>query len=209
MSQFFQIHPENPQGRLIKQAADIIRQGGVVAYPTDSAYALGCHLGDKKALERIRAIRRLDDKHNFTLMCSDLSELGTYARVDNSAFRVLKACLPGPFTFILKATPEVPRRLHHPKRKSVGLRVPDNQICLDLMAELGEPLMSVSLILPGEDLPMTDPYDIRDSLGHLLDLVIDGGYCGMEPTTVVDLVDDVPVVIRQGLGDFSQFAESL
>lgn len=209
MSQFFQIHPENPQGRLIKQAADIIRQGGVVAYPTDSAYALGCHLGDKKALERIRAIRRLDDKHNFTLMCSDLSELGTYARVDNSAFRVLKACLPGPFTFILKATPEVPRRLHHPKRKSVGLRVPNNQVCLDLMAELGEPLMSVSLILPGEDLPMTDPYDIRDSLGHLLDLVIDGGYCGMEPTTVVDLVDDVPVVIRQGLGDFSQFAESL
>lgn len=209
MTQFFQIHPENPQGRLIKQAADIIRQGGVVAYPTDSAYALGCHLGDKRALERIRAIRRLDDKHNFTLMCSDLSELGTYAKVDNSAFRILKACLPGPFTFILQATPEVPKRLHHPKRKSVGLRVPDNRICLDLLAELGEPLMSVSLILPGDELPMTDPYDIRDSLGHQLDLVIDGGYCGMEPTTVVDLIDDIPLVTRQGLGDFSQFTESL
>lgn len=209
MSQFFQVHPDNPQARLIKQAADIIRSGGVVAYPTDSAYALGCHLGDKRALERIRAIRRLDDKHNFTLMCSDLSELGTYARVDNSAFRILKSCLPGPFTFILRATPEVPRRLHHPKRKSVGLRVPDNQICRDLIAELGEPIMSVSLILPGETLPMTDPYDIRDTIGHQLDLVIDGGYCGMEPTTVVDLVDDAPVVVRQGLGDFSQFEDSL
>ena len=209
MSQFFQVHPDNPQKRLIKQAADIIRGGGVVAYPTDSAYALGCHLGDKRALERIRSIRRLDDKHNFTLMCSDLSELGTYARVDNSAFRILKACLPGPFTFILRATPDVPKRLHHPKRKSVGLRVPNNQVCRDLIAELGEPIMSVSLILPGETLPMTDPYDIRDSIGHLLDLVIDGGYCGMEPTTVVDLVDDAPVVVRQGLGDFSQFEDSL
>ncbi|AKH69915.1 tRNA threonylcarbamoyl adenosine modification protein, Sua5/YciO/YrdC/YwlC family [Spongiibacter sp. IMCC21906] len=207
MSQFFQIHPENPQPRLIKQAADIIRNGGVVAYPTDSAYALGCHLGDKRALERIRSIRKLDDKHNFTLMCSDLSELGSYARVDNSAFRILKTCLPGPFTFILKATPEVPKRLHHPKRKSVGLRVPNNQICLDLLAELGEPLMSVTLILPGDELPMTDPYDIRDTIGHQLDLVIDGGYCGLEATTVVDLVDEVPVVTRQGLGDFSEFAE--
>jgi tRNA threonylcarbamoyl adenosine modification protein (Sua5/YciO/YrdC/YwlC family) len=207
LSQFFQIHPENPQPRLIKQAADIIRNGGVVAYPTDSAYALGCHLGDKRALERIRSIRKLDDKHNFTLMCSDLSELGSYARVDNSAFRILKTCLPGPFTFILKATPEVPKRLHHPKRKSVGLRVPNNQICLDLLAELGEPLMSVTLILPGDELPMTDPYDIRDTIGHQLDLVIDGGYCGLEATTVVDLVDEVPVVTRQGLGDFSEFAE--
>lgn len=207
MSQFFQIHPENPQPRLIKQAADIIRNGGVAAYPTDSAYALGCHLGDKRALERIRSIRKLDDKHNFTLMCSDLSELGSYARVDNSAFRILKTCLPGPFTFILKATPEVPKRLHHPKRKSVGLRVPNNQICLDLLAELGEPLMSVTLILPGDELPMTDPYDIRDTIGHQLDLVIDGGYCGLEATTVVDLVDEVPVVTRQGLGDFSEFAE--
>ena len=209
MSQFFQIHPENPQARLIKQAADIVRSGGVVAYPTDSAYALGCHLGDKAALERIRSIRRLDDKHNFTLMCRDLSELGNYARVDNSAFRLLKNLIPGPYTFILKATPEVPKRLHHPKRKSVGLRVPDNQICLDLLAELGEPLMSVSLILPGDDLPMTDPYDIRDTLGNQIDLVIDGGYCGMEATSVVDLVDDVPVIVRRGLGDVSQFEEAL
>ena len=209
MSQFFQIHPENPQARLIKQAADIVRSGGVIAYPTDSAYALGCHLGDKAALERIRSIRRLDDKHNFTLMCRDLSELGNYARVDNSAFRLLKNLIPGPYTFILKATPEVPKRLHHPKRKSVGLRVPDNQICLDLLAELGEPLMSVSLILPGDKLPMTDPYDIRDTLGNQIDLVIDGGYCGMEATSVVDLVDDVPVVVRRGLGDVSQFEEAL
>ncbi|MDX1506006.1 MAG: L-threonylcarbamoyladenylate synthase [Spongiibacter sp.] len=209
MSQFFQIHPENPQARLIKQAADIIRGGGVVAYPTDSAYALGCHLGDKDALERVRRIRRLDEKHNFTLMCRDLSELGNYARVDNSAFRLLKALIPGPYTFILRATPEVPKRLHHPKRKSVGLRVPNNQICLDLLAELGEPLMSVTLILPGDDLPMTDPYDIRDTLGNQVDLVIDGGYCGMEPTSVVDLVDDVPVVLRRGLGDVSLFEEAL
>ncbi|MBO6752136.1 MULTISPECIES: L-threonylcarbamoyladenylate synthase [Spongiibacter] len=209
MSQFFQIHPENPQARLIKQAADIVRKGGVIAYPTDSAYALGCHLGDKAALERIRSIRRLDDKHNFTLMCRDLSELGNYARVDNSAFRLLKNLIPGPYTFILRATPEVPKRLHHPKRKSVGLRVPDNQICLDLLAELGEPLMSVSLILPGDELPMTDPYDIRDTLGSQLDLVIDGGYCGMEATSVVDLVDDVPVIVRRGLGDVSQFEEAL
>lgn len=209
MSQFFQIHPENPQIRLIKQAADIVRGGGVIAYPTDSAYALGCHLGDKEALERVRRIRRLDDKHNFTLMCRDLSELGNYARVDNSAFRLLKALIPGPYTFILRATPEVPKRLHHPKRKSVGLRVPNNQICLDLLAELGEPLMSVTLILPGDELPMTDPYDIRDTLGSQVDLVIDGGYCGMEPTSVVDLVDDVPVVLRRGLGDVSLFEEAL
>jgi tRNA threonylcarbamoyl adenosine modification protein (Sua5/YciO/YrdC/YwlC family) len=209
VSQFFQIHPENPQVRLIKQAADIIRAGGVVVFPTDSAYALGCRLGDKSALERVRAIRKLDEKHNFTLMCSDLSELGTYAKVDNSAFRLLKAHIPGPYTFILRATPEVPKRLHHPKRKSVGLRVPANQICLDLMAELGEPLMSVSLILPGEDLPMTDPYDIRETIGNLIDLVIDGGYCGSEATSIVDLVDDVPVVIRRGLGDVSQFEDSL
>lgn len=209
MSQFFQIHPDNPQARLIKQAADIVRGGGVIAYPTDSAYALGCHLGDKGALERIRAIRRLDDRHNFTLMCRDLSELGNYARVDNSAFRLLKNLIPGPYTFILRATPEVPKRLHHPKRKSVGLRVPDNQICLDLLAELGEPLMSVSLILPGEEQPLTDPYDIRDTLANQVDLVIDGGYCGMEATSVVDLVDDVPVVLRRGLGDVSQFEQAL
>jgi tRNA threonylcarbamoyl adenosine modification protein (Sua5/YciO/YrdC/YwlC family) len=209
VSQFFQIHPENPQQRLIRQAADIIRKGGVIAYPTDSAYALGCHLGDKAAVDRIRSIRRLDANHNFTLMCRDLSELGLYARVDNSAFRLIKAHIPGPYTFILKASPEVPKRLHHAKRRSIGLRVPDNQICLDLMAELGEPMMSVSLILPGDDLPMTDPYDIRDTLGNQLDLVIDGGYCGLEATTVVDLVDDVPVILRQGLGDISEIETAL
>lgn len=205
MSQFFQIHPETPQKRLIGQAVDIIRRGGVVAYPTDSGYALGCHLGDKSALERVRRIRRLDSNHNFTLVCRDLSELGTYARVDNTAFRLLKLHTPGPYTFILQATGEVPRRLLHPKRKTIGLRVPANAVALALLEELREPLMSVSLILPGEDMPMTDPYDIRDTLQHELDLVIDGGFCGMEPTTVIDLVDEVPVIVRKGLGDWSAF----
>ena len=209
MSQLFQIHPENPQGRLIKQAAEIVRGGGVIAYPTDSAYALGCHLGDKAAMDRIRRIRNLDPKHDFTLVCRDLSELGSYAKVDNSAFRLLKAHIPGPYTFIFRATQEVPKRLHHPKRKSIGLRVPDNQICLDLLAELDAPLLSVTLILPGESLPMTDPYDIRDTLGNVVDLVIDGGYCGMEATSVIDLVDDVPVLLRRGLGDVSQFGFEL
>lgn len=207
MSQFFQIHPENPQSRLINQAVEIVHGGGVIAYPTDSGYALGCHLGDKSALERIRRIRRLGDKHNFTLVCRDLKELGSYARVDNSVYRLLKAHTPGPYTFILKATAEVPRRLMHPKRKTVGLRVPDNNIALALLESLGEPLMSVTLILPGEEMPLTDPYDIRETLQHQLDLVIDGGYCGMEPTSVIDLADDAPVILRQGLGDTSGFIE--
>lgn len=201
MSQFFQIHPENPQKRLITQAVDIIRKGGVIVYPTDSGYALGCHIGDKQALDVIRRIRRLDDKHNFTLVCKDLSELSTYSRVDNQMYRVLKTATPGPYTFILKATAEVPRRLMHPKRRTVGLRVPDNAIALALLEELGEPIMSVTLILPGEDFPETDPYDIRQALERDVDLIIDGGYCGLEPTTVVDISDDVPVLIRQGLGD--------
>ncbi len=205
MSQFFQIHPETPQTRLIKQAVEIIRGGGVIAYPTDSGYALGCHIGDKRALERVRAIRRLDDNHNFTMICRDLSELGSYARVENSAYRLIKAHTPGPYTFILKATAEVPRRLMHPKRRTIGLRVPDNRIALDLLAELGEPLMSVSLILPGDELPLTDPYDIRDTLQNQLDLVIDGGFCGMEPTTVVDLVEEVPQILRHGLGSVENF----
>lgn len=200
MSQFFQIHPENPQKRLVKQAVDIIHKGGVIVYPTDSAYALGCHLGDKSALERIKKIRQLDDKHNFTLVCRDLSEIGTYAKVDNSSYRLLKAHTPGPYTFILKATSEVPRRLMHPKRRTIGLRIPENQIALDLMAELGEPIMSTTLILPGEDEPMMDPYEIRDLLQHDVDLVIDGGYCGMEPTTVVNLSEDSPEIIREGAG---------
>lgn len=200
MSQFFQIHPENPQKRLIKQAVDIIHKGGVIVYPTDSAYALGCHLGDKSALERIKRIRQLDDKHNFTLVCRDLSEIGTYAKVDNRAYRLLKSHTPGPYTFILKATSEVPRRLMHPKRRTIGLRIPENQVALDLMAELGEPIMSTTLILPGEDEPMMDPYEIRDLLQHDVDLVIDGGYCGMEPTTVVNLSEELPEIIREGAG---------
>ena len=205
MSQFYQIHPDNPQARLIRSAADIVRGGGVVVYPTDSAYALGCHIGDKNALDRIRRIRKLDDRHNFTLVCRDLSEIATYAKVDNTVYRLLRHSTPGPYTFILKATSEVPRRLMHPKRKTVGLRVPDNRIAAALLADLGEPLMSVTLIMPGEEYPMLDPYDIRDTLQHEVDLVIDGGYCGMEPTTVVDLADEVPMILRVGKGDIGPF----
>ncbi len=205
MSQYFQIHPENPQVRLIRQAVEIIRNGGVIAYPTDSAYALGCHLGDKNAAEKIKRIRRLDDKHNFTLVCRDLSDIGTYARVDNVSYRLLKTYTPGPYTFILNATSEVPRRLLHPKRRHIGIRIPDNRIVQDLLAELGEPLMSTTLILPGEDDPMIDPEDIREKLEHELALVIDGGFCGPEPTTVVDLSDEVPKVLRVGKGDPEPF----
>jgi len=200
MSQFFQIHPDNPQQRLIDQAVKIIRDGGVIVYPTDSGYALGCHIGDKQAMETISRIRQLDDKHNFTLVCRDLSEIAVYAKVDNTAYRLLKSLTPGPYTFILQATREVPRRLQNPKRKTIGLRVPDNKIAMALLATLGEPLMSSTLILPGETMPMTDPYEIRDTLEHSLDLIIDGGYCGFEPTTVLDMEEGVPVVVRQGLG---------
>ncbi|MGI1669218.1 MAG: threonylcarbamoyl-AMP synthase [Neptuniibacter sp.] len=205
MSQFFQIHPDNPQKRLINQAVDIINKGGVVVYPTDCAYALGCHLGDKSALEKIKRIRQLDDKHNFTLVCRDLSEISTYAKVDNSAYRLLKAHTPGAYTFILKATSEVPRRLLHPKRRTIGIRIPENEIALALTESLGEPIMSTSLIMPGEEMPLMDPYDIREVLQHHVDLVIDGGYCGMEATSVINLVDEVPEVIRQGAGDISDF----
>jgi len=201
VSQFFAIHPDNPQARLVRQAVDIIRRGGVVAYPTDSAYALGCHIGDKQAMERIRRIRTLDDHHNFTLMCRDLSELGTYARVDNAAYRLIRQKTPGPFTFILEATAEVPKRLLHPKRKTIGLRVPDNAITQALLAELAEPMMSVTLVMPNDDYPLTDPYDIRDTLEHVIELVIDGGFCGLEPTSVVDLTGLRPNVLREGLGD--------
>lgn len=205
MSQFFQIHPDNPQARLVREAADIIRAGGVVVYPTDSAYALGCHIGDKNALDRIRRIRKLDARHNFTLVCRDLSEIASYAKVDNTAYRLLKHSTPGPYTFILRATSEVPKRLMHPKRKTVGLRVPDNNIAMALLADLGEPLMSVTLIMPGEEYPLIDPYDIRQVLEHHVDLVIDGGFCGMEATTVVDLADGVPMVLRAGKGDTAPF----
>lgn len=207
MSQFFQIHPDNPQQRLINQAVDIINDGGVIVYPTDSGYALGCHIGDKSAMERIRAIRQLSDQHNFTLVCRDLSEISLYAKVDNAAYRLIKNHTPGSYTFILQATREVPRRLQNPKRKTIGLRVPDNSICMALLETLGQPLMSSTLILPGDDLPLTDPYDIRDTLEHALDLIIDGGYCGFEPTTVVDLVEGVPVVTRVGLGPAEVFEE--
>lgn len=207
MSQFFQIHPDNPQARLIRQAVDIIRKGGVVVYPTDSAYALGCHIGDKSALDRIRRIRKLDDRHNFTLVCRDLAQIATYAKVNNSVYRLLRHTTPGPYTFILLATSEVPKRLMHPKRKTVGLRVPENPIVDALLADLGEPLMSVTLIMPGDDLPLIDPYDIREVLEHEVDLVIDGGYCGMEATSVIDMADDVPLVLRAGKGDIAPFTD--
>ncbi len=205
MSQFFQIHAENPQARLIKQAVDVIRGGGVVVYPTDSAYALGCRIGDKTAVERIRFLRRLDDKHNFTLLCCDLSQLGEYAKVDTSAFRLLKANTPGPYTFILDATREVPRMLMHPKRRTIGLRVPANPIAQALLAELGEPLMSVSLIMPGDEQPLSDPYEIRDRLDKHVDLIIDGGYGSLEASTVVSLVGGEIEVLREGCGDPEPF----
>ncbi|WP_290788799.1 L-threonylcarbamoyladenylate synthase [Halomonas sp.] len=207
MSQFFQIHPDNPQKRLIDQSIQIIRSGGVVAYPTDSGYALGCHLGDKKAVEKIKRLRALDDKHNFTLVCSDLSEIGTYAKVDNAVFRLLKAHTPGAYTFILSATTEVPRLLLHPKRRSIGVRVPDHAITHALLDALGEPLMSVTLIPAGEELPMTDAEEIRDRLGSQLDLIIDGGACHLEPTSVVDLRDLPPTILREGRGDVEPFRE--
>lgn len=204
MSQFFQIHAETPQPRLIRQAVDLLRGGAVIVYPTDSGYALGCLIGDKDALERIRQIHRLDERHNFTLVCRDLSEIATYAKVDNSTYRLLKLLTPGPYTFILDATREVPRRLQHPKRKTIGIRVPDNAIAQALLAELGEPLMSTTLILPGDELPQNDPYEFRGQLERQVDLIIDGGYGDLEPTTVIDLVDGVPVVVRQGKGDASR-----
>lgn len=205
MSQFFQIHPDTPQKRLISQTAEILTKGGVVVYPTESGYALGCHLGDKKALGRIRMIRRLDDKHNFTLMCKDLSDIATYARVDNDMYRVLKAHTPGPYTFILKATRDVPRRVLHPKRKTIGIRVSENQICHEMLMAFNEPVISTTLILPNEDMPMTDPYDIRDTIGNQVDLIIDGGFCGFEATSVVDMSDDEVKIIREGAGDLSSF----
>ena len=205
MSQFFTIHPENPQARLVRQAADIVRDGGVIVYPTDSAYAIGCQIGEKNALERIRRIRRLDDKHNFTLVCRDLSEITTYAKIDNQAFRTLKTLTPGPYTFIHEATKQVPRRMLHPKRKGIGIRVPDNAICLALLAELDEPILSASLLLPGEALPMTDPDDMRDALDRQVDLIIDGGAGGMEPSTVIDMTEEPYRVVRVGKGDPAPF----
>ena len=198
MSQFFQIHPDNPQVRLIRQAVEIVRAGGVIVYPTDSSYAIGCHIGDKMAMDRIRQIRRLGDDHNFTLIGRSLSELSAYTKLDNQAHRLIKNLTPGPYTFILKATKQVPKRLMHAKRKTIGVRIPDNRVALALLDELNEPLLSSTLILPGDDMPMTDPYDMNQTLGHAVDLIIDGGYCGLEPTSVVDLHEDVPRVLRVG-----------
>ena len=203
MAQYFEIHPENPQARLIQRAVEIVREGGIIAYPTDSSYALGCHIGDKQAADRIRRVRQVDDRHNMTLVCRDLSELGIYARVENRDYRLLKALTPGAYTFILHATREVPRRLFHPKRKTIGLRVPEHRIALALLAALNEPLLSSTLILPGEAMPLNDPYEIGDRLGAQIDLVIDGGACPAEPTSVVDLTGDAPAVLRVGRGDVS------
>jgi tRNA threonylcarbamoyl adenosine modification protein (Sua5/YciO/YrdC/YwlC family) len=200
MAQFFMIHPDNPQQRLIREAANILRNGGVVVYPTDSCYALGCMLGDKKAMERILAIRQIELKHHLTLVCHNLSELANYARVDNSQFRQLKAATPGSYTFILQATKEVPRRTLHPKRATIGLRVPDHKVALALLEELGEPILSCTLLLPGDEEALTDPYEIRERLEHTVDAVIDGGWCGTEPTTVIDMTDGVEL-LRQGKGD--------
>ncbi len=200
MAQVLTIHPDDPQPRLVSRAAEVVRDGGVIAYPTDSGYALGCHLDDKRAVERLRRVRRLDDRHHLTLVCRDLSELSRYAKVDNTAYRLMKRLTPGPYTFILPATHEVPRRLWHPRRKTIGLRVPDNRIAQALLEALGEPLISTTLILPGETLPMTDPWEIEARVGAQLDLIIDGGYGGLEPTTVVDLTGEVPQVIRAGAG---------
>ena len=205
MSSFLQVHPSDPEDRNIKQIANVLLAGGVIVYPTDSTYALGCHIGDRGALDRIRRIRQLEDKHNFTLVCKDLSSLASYAQVHNSAYRILKAYTPGPYTFILKATPEVPRRLLHPKKKTIGLRVPDNAIAQAILEKMGEPIMSTSLILPDEDERLVDSYDMRLKIGKLVDLIVDGGVCGVEATTMVDLVDGIPKVIREGKGDAEPF----
>jgi len=205
MSQFFQIHPENPQARLIKQSAQIIQSGGIVALPTDSCFALVCQLDDKNAVERLRRIRGVDDKHHLTLLCRDLSEISLYAKVDNRQYRLLKTATPGPYTFILEATKEVPRRLSHPSRKTIGLRVPENRIAHALLEELGQPLLGTTLILPNEVQALTDAEDIRERLEKQIDLVIDGGACSLEPTTVIDLTEEEAVLVRQGRGAVSQF----
>ncbi|MBV4366961.1 L-threonylcarbamoyladenylate synthase [Erwinia sp. BNK-24-b] len=205
MSQFFYIHPENPQPRLIKQAVELLNKGAVIVYPTDSGYALGCKLEDKSAMERICRIRQLDGNHNFTLVCRDLSELSTYAHVDNTAFRLMKNNTPGNYTFILKATKEVPRRLMNDKRKTIGLRVPSNPVALALLEALNEPLMSTSLMLPGNDFTESDPEAIQDEIGKQVDLIIHGGYLGQQPTTVIDLTENTPEVVREGVGDIKPF----
>lgn len=205
MSQYFKIHAVDPQPRLIRQAAQILRDGGVIVYPTDSCYALGCHIGDKAAMERIRALRQVDARHHFSLVCSDLSEIATYARVDNRQFRLLKAATPGAYAFILEASREVPKRLQHPSRRTIGLRIPDHPVVRALLAELNEPILSSSLILPGDEVPLNDPDEIRERLGRQVDLIMDAGACGIEPTTVVNLSGPQPEIIRVGKGDTAVF----
>jgi tRNA threonylcarbamoyl adenosine modification protein (Sua5/YciO/YrdC/YwlC family) len=207
VAQYFQIHPVNPQSRLITKAVAIMREGGVIAYPTDSSYALGCHLGDKQAMDRIRRIRRVGEEHNLTLVAGDLSEIAVYAKIANEQYRLLKALTPGPFTFILPASRQVPRRLQNPKRKTIGVRVPDSNIVRALLADLGEPIMSSTLILPGSDMPLSDAQEIREQLEHELDLVIDGGPCGIDPTTVIEWIEEAPRIARAGKGDVSAVLE--
>jgi tRNA threonylcarbamoyl adenosine modification protein (Sua5/YciO/YrdC/YwlC family) len=205
MSQFFTLHPTHPEPRLIKRAVEIVRSGGVIAYPTDSCYALGCHIGDKAAMERIRKIRDVDERHHFTLMCRDLSEIGTFAKVNNAQYRLLKAHTPGSYTFILQATRELPRRLAHPKRATIGVRVPEHPVTHALLAELNEPMLSSTLMLPGDEDPLNDANEIRTRLNHDLDLILDGGACGIEPTSVIDLSDNDPTLVRRGKGDVTVF----
>jgi len=200
LSQYFELHPQNPQLRLIRQAAQILRSGGLIAYPTDSCYAFGCHIGDPAALERIRVLRAADRHHHYTLVCADLAEIGRYARVENWQFRLLKAATPGPFTFLLPATRHTPRRLQHAQRRTIGIRIPDHPVPHLLLAELGEPIMSSTLLLPGEEVPLTNGREIRARLEHRLDAVLDAGHCGIEPTTVVDLASSPPRIVRQGRG---------
>ena len=205
VARIIEIHPENPQERLVAAVVKVIRSGGLIAYPTDSSYAFGCHIGDKRAMDRIRRIRRTDKNHNFTLVCSDLSEISTYARVDNWVYRLLKAMTPGPYTFILPATREVPKRLQHPKRRTIGLRVPDHRLVRAMLDTLGEPIMSSTLSLPGDEMPQTDPHEIDARIGHQIDVIVDAGPVGIEPTSVVDLSSGTPEVLRVGRGDVSAF----
>lgn len=205
MAQFFSIHTDTPHIRLIRQAVTIVRSGGIIVYPTDSCYALGCHIGDKDAMTRIRAIRQVDERHHFTLVCRNLAEIATYAKVDNSQYRLLKATTPGSYTFILQATREVPRRLQHPKRSTIGLRIPDHPVAHALLEELGEPLLSSTLILPSDELPLNNAEEIRERLEHQVELVMDAGSCGVDMTSVIDLTTDVPALVRPGKGDLEPF----
>ena len=206
MAKLIEIHPTDPQPRLVASVVHAINEGGLIAYPTDSSYAIGCHIGDKRAIDRIRRIRRADQKHNFTLVCSDLSEISLYARVDNWAYRMLKSMTPGPYTFILQATREVPKRLQNPKRRTIGLRVPDHPLVHAMLENLGEPIMSSTLTLPGDDMPLTDPAEIEERIGHEVDVIIDAGPTGIEPTTVLDLSHGTVEILRRGRGDVSAFA---